>query len=80
MSHLVQIYPNPSEGKFYIDLDIIDTKAQVDIYDVAGKQLVSFITRNGSAGVDMNDYESGIYFVKVSTKMGTTTKKMVLNK
>ena len=80
MPHLVQLYPNPTTGVLNIDLDMINTETDVSIYNVNGALISRFISQTGSAKVDMSDQANGVYMVKITTALGSTTQKVMLTK
>ncbi|RXR20586.1 T9SS type A sorting domain-containing protein [Flavobacterium amnicola] len=61
----LKIYPNPSNGIFNIN---IDTNATIEIYDLIGKQIASKKIEVGTSQLDMGNYSSGIYLLKVTTE------------
>lgn len=68
-----KIYPNPVQSILHID-NALDLN-KVEIYSITGKK-VKFITNNLSE-IDVNELESGIYFVKLFTNKGITTQKII---
>lgn len=67
------VYPNPVQSILHIDNAIELNK--VEIYSITGKKVKS-ITNNLSE-IDVNELESGIYFVKLFTNKGITTQKII---
>ena len=59
------IYPNPSNGKFVIESHII--ASEIKIFDVAGNELMSFISQSEKTSIDMSMYPQGIYLIEVYT-------------
>ena len=74
-----QVYPNPSAGKFYVDLRELNEDARIQVIDMQGKLMKSytFDSNNPLVAVDISDASFGIYLVKVSTKNGVFSKKVV---
>jgi hypothetical protein len=78
----VRYYPNPitTSGILTIDSDC-DEITTVDIYNING-QLVKTITDRGSRQltIETNNFIKGIYFIRLSTKEGTTkTGKVIID-
>lgn len=69
------IYPNPTTGGFSIILDR-NTKANVDVVNVAGQVVVSKIVY-GSATIS-NSLTPGVYSVVVRTDNGVNTQKLIV--
>jgi hypothetical protein len=74
----ITIYPNPAKDELIItnyELEITN----VELFDVLGKCHTSRVTRHeNEAKVDISNLYSGIYFVKIYTKQGSVTKKVVV--
>jgi hypothetical protein len=56
----ISLYPNPTTG--IVELQGINGSFKVDVYDYAGKYLQS----TSRSTIDLSDYPSGIYFLKVA--------------
>lgn len=65
----IQIYPNPSSQDITITVPVV----KVSFYDVSGVKVLEQNTPSFS----VEKLVSGIYFVKVETKNGTSTKKII---
>ncbi|EDP69838.1 CHU large protein; uncharacterized [Flavobacteriales bacterium ALC-1] len=68
-----KIYPNPAFSHFKIDGNL--SIEQVEVYTLNGK-LVKRFSKN-SISYFINNLESGLYFVKISTNKGSITKKLI---
>jgi len=74
-NNVVQIYPNPSNGKVNIS---VSESSKVKLYDVTGKTIKEFsITENSSFDVTL---PYGLYLVKVESANSVSTHKLVINK
>jgi hypothetical protein len=73
------VYPNPSDGNFSMDLQQIKGNVQrVIIYDQAGKK-ISSLQPTSSPIVPMHLPEiSGMYYIQVITNEGTTAQKIII--
>ena len=56
----IKCYPNPTNG--IVELQGINGSSKVDVYNCAGKYLQS----TSRSTIDLSDYPSGIYFLKVA--------------
>ncbi|WP_417291679.1 T9SS type A sorting domain-containing protein [Corallibacter sp.] len=71
----VTLYPNPVSDRLFIkSTEIIKT---VTIYNVNG-QLIKEVNTLGKS-IDVASLPSGLYFVKINTANGETTKKIIKN-
>ena len=81
----LSIYPNPSNDVFNIVFNS-NTKQDIDlrIHNVLGEVIFSETLTDFSGDynrtVDMTPYPNAIYILQLSTKDGTSTKKLVLEK
>ncbi len=67
----LKVYPNPSDGRFTIELsdEVIDS--EVLIYNISGSEIVRFkIGYQNSLQVNIDGIENGIYFIKVTNLEG----------
>lgn len=72
------IYPNPT-----IDTWNISTKSQainsIEVFNILGKRVLALRPIGLSAEVDASNLNPGIYIAKISTELGTQTKKLIKN-
>ena len=74
-----KIYPNPAKATLYIQMDNFYSNVEVSIYDVQGKQIGLSKTLNSNiTELDVSNFESGIYFVKLSNDEVLVTEKLVI--
>lgn len=67
----VEIYPNPTNGKIFLNTTKVET---VEIIDLQGKQIYSGIENT----IDISQEPKGLYIIKVRTSNGVTVGKIVL--
>ena len=81
-----QNYPNPFNPSTKISFDLpVDSKVNVIVFDLSGKEIVTLINDVKTAGyytLDFNasNLSSGIYFYRIIAGNFTATKKMTLIK
>ena len=78
------MYPNPTSGELNIKINGLMNVASIYIYDVYGKSIYyekinedqqqSFIKQ-----LDVSNYASGIYFLKLVDNTSVITKKIIVN-
>lgn len=71
------IYPNPSNGSFTIELA---SDAKVSISNALGQVVMSTSMIAGTHTIVLNDVNEGIYFVKVISGNVQTIKRLVVSK
>lgn len=69
----VTISPNPTSGLVTVN-GVADVKT-ITVFNVGGKLILSTSNTNS---VNLSNQAKGVYFVKVTTEKGTTTKKVVV--
>ncbi|MDX5319592.1 MAG: T9SS type A sorting domain-containing protein, partial [Bacteroidota bacterium] len=81
---MVNVYPNPSNGKFTLKLDEqLGNQVEVRIMDALGNVVYtagaeSFM--NNESTIDLSNVSAGVYMVQLTTEFGSTTKRVVFNK
>lgn len=79
---LINVFPNPAEGKIKIELDKnIFSIATIRVTDVMGRICVDeklSLPENGLLEFDMSDFPKGIYFIEISAAQYSATSKLVL--
>ncbi|HET6245071.1 MAG: T9SS type A sorting domain-containing protein [Bacteroidetes bacterium] len=72
------IYPNPTNGNFTINLPSETTEADIVVYDATGKvALQKNILNDTSFDVDLSHCSPGLFFVKVTSGDSVKTTKVV---
>jgi hypothetical protein len=66
------VYPNPTDGIFYIRVDRI---MKLQIFDVTGK-LIRTQMVNGTSVLEM--YDPGLYFITFSDALGSITQRIIV--
>ena len=72
-----KVYPNPA-----IDYLSIETKERVqrfEVYDALGRNVISKIPNQNNFSIDISNLEQGIYILKLQTKEGIGSYKIVKN-
>jgi len=78
----LSIYPNPSEGLFYLQLENFDHDVHVDVFDASGRKLISEDFNNPGRFLkilDLSDKESGLYIIRVSDDVHTISTSVIKN-
>jgi PKD repeat protein len=75
-SDMIDLYPNPSNG--FIKLTSVIDMTMVQIYDQSGKLLLSNKLSNKSETINLEDFNSGIYLIKIHTEKGSLSKKLIV--
>lgn len=71
----ISLYPNPTSS--LINIKTENVVKSIEIYDVQGRVIQVNKTDSKEVVLDVSTYNSGIYFVKVSTDFGSHIEKIV---
>jgi peptidase C25-like protein/type IX secretion system substrate protein len=76
-----KIYPNPGTEYISLIFNLTETKAEVSIYDIHGRNIISIPTNLNSKELKINvgEVKSGLYFVEVNTGYNKIVRKLVIN-
>ncbi len=80
----VNIYPNPNNGEFVLNINTKDVKElAVKIVNIQGKEVYNKTNFNNlttiNEPISLDNNAKGIYFVVITTDKGITTHKLVVN-
>ncbi|MFG6686879.1 T9SS type A sorting domain-containing protein [Mariniflexile sp. HNIBRBA6329] len=77
----INIYPNPSNGQFYVKNSGIVNLDKVVVYDVRGRLVSQFDMSNASRTKTINllGASKGMYFVKIVSDRAEITKKILID-
>lgn len=76
-----KVYPNPSKGKF--TLEVKDAKlapTAITVLDATGQEVYSSAINSGlsSTSIDLSNQAKGIYFIRIATTNGNYSKRVTL--
>ncbi len=73
--HII-VYPNPTKGIVWFDLQVNDPIIKVEVYDIKGKQL--FCTDHVKENhIDLSGLKNGIYLLKLETHNQKLNQKVI---
>jgi len=73
----LSIYPNPTNGLFTVSLDKVNTDSRVIVYTVVGTVIVNQKITNNNTVINLEAYDKGIYFVKITNGNSFITQRIV---
>ncbi len=71
----INIYPNPANNIVNISLN---TDATIEIANINGQTLYYSIDKNKNFSIDIANYKSGVYFVKIKTNNSIKVEKLII--
>ncbi len=75
----IYIYPNPASNYLYIFVNDNFIDNEITITDISGKTVYNSYLKNNKTQIDVNNLESGIYFVNIKTKTNIISRKIIIN-
>ncbi|MEZ4739322.1 MAG: T9SS type A sorting domain-containing protein [Flavobacteriales bacterium] len=74
------LYPNPAQDRTVLYYPRFSgmTRPMVQVVDLLGNELRSFVLQQDRGSIDLSDLKHGIYFVRVSTDHGSFAKKLIV--
>ena len=77
----VDVYPNPSNGLFTINLsDIKDSKVKLEVYNLIGEKVWENNFNKENTTINLSQLSKGIYYLSVKSSNNTITKKITIVK
>ena len=74
--HDFNIFPNPVEDNLIITTDAV--VEHIIVYDMYGRhQVIKSPSHQGNLTIDVSDLNNGVYFVKITTDKGESTKLFI---
>ncbi len=75
-SDLIDIFPNPSNGNFTIESDLLNkSKFRIEIYDITGNLFFNEVLYSKHFKLDLKD---GLYFMKIIDGENVYLKKLII--
>ena len=75
----IKIYPNPSDGRFFIDIGSQETSFEILIVDLIGQVRFQQVINSSTFLVDGTFYlPAGIYYVWVKNEKGSLVRSVIV--
>ena len=72
----ILISPNPSNGIFTIQST--ENMYEIEIENLLGEKIYNSISNNNKSEINLTKQPLGIYFIRVNSKKGITTRKIII--
>lgn len=76
----VALYPSPTNGLLNVALGNLNGQAVITVIDLKGSIVLEKSTSILNEQIDLSAMENGIYFVRISSAVGTITKRVSVSK
>ena len=71
-----KVYPNPTENNWTVRTENLNMSS-IKVFDVLGKQVLSFSPNTTETIIDGSSLKAGLYFAQIKTETGTNSIKLV---
>jgi len=76
-SEMFIIYPNPVNNILTIEKSTGNEKCILEIYSITGKKLAVYNMETNKKEIDLSNFNSSVYFLKISTNRGYEVRKII---
>jgi hypothetical protein len=74
----LNIYPNPSTGRFYIQMgDAFKANTKVEVFNVVGMKVFETLATAYKTEIDLSAMKQGVYYVRVDNGQNIITQKIM---
>ena len=77
-SNLLSVFPNPTKGEFQLQLDGLNSDANLTIANMNGQQVFEKDIATDNEKINVSKLSAGIYFLKVRNERFNITKKLII--
>lgn len=71
------IAPNPAKNKLNIKLQNTSEDLKLEVFDVLGKRIYKGLITKLESSIDVSNWKSGVYLVRLSDDTETQTKRFI---
>ncbi|MFT5778524.1 MAG: hypothetical protein ACI837_001480 [Crocinitomicaceae bacterium] len=72
----INIFPNPSEGIYKVDLGNID-QAEIKVLTIRGKLVLETSIKQSTLELDLRTYENGVYLLQIASNGQSITQRII---
>ncbi len=74
----MNLFPNPNQGRFTLQLDGLKSAAQVVVYDLQGREVLRTQVQKTQQEINLSDQEQGTYIIQVVTDNWSEAQRIVV--
>ncbi len=75
---LIRVYPNPAKNNIVIETNDISDQVTLSVTNIHGQEILSQNIKGLKTEVQISNFTSGVYFVKIFSAKGISTGKFVI--
>jgi len=76
----IQLFPNPASDLLHLSFTQQSSEVTIQLFDITGHLIKSLITYKNNPSIDISELSNGLYFVSISGKNFTASRKIMINK
>ncbi len=84
LANYIDVLPNPTSGKLFVQFDLPESRLiNLSVLSITGQQIINTENETISSKnyeLDLSDFANGVYILKISSKEGVYTEKIILEK
>jgi chaperonin cofactor prefoldin len=75
-----KLYPNPTNNKSRLEVEGLDSDADVFVYDMVGRVIQKHRLNKGTTelDIDLSGYAKGVYSIRIVNESINQTKKLIV--
>jgi len=71
------IYPNPTTSRLNVSISQLESNMRLDVYNILGKKVLSKDINDLKSFINVSQWHSGVYLIRLSTDDASITKRFV---
>ncbi len=76
-SNAIQVYPNPSNDKFYVELNSNNLIINAEVISSKGDVVIKTSIDKNNSVIDLSIFEKGVYYLKLNSNTTTEVIKLI---
>ncbi|MBU8891727.1 MAG: T9SS type A sorting domain-containing protein [Bacteroidales bacterium] len=72
------IYPNPSKGVVYININDDSIGSKIEIYNLLGSVVYDGFIRESDGSINLGNLPKGLYIIKIGVNYNAVSKKLII--
>lgn len=79
MDEILKVYPNPSNGKYYVKLSegMKGPEININVYNLLGELILNTKTQSSISQIDLGHQPNGIYIIRINTSNQSFNQRLI---